>query len=332
MRKYLKNLAVGSLLLFGATACADLLRLVERGDFSWSAKFLYDRTRSEITHLNVPAFTYGVSGQGMGEVFYAREGEQVGSFYGLILAKSCDQLPTGMPCDGFEIDQYGFLVYTGGSGFGTPQWGTDVDVGGTTVKWGTPIQGECTDNITGERTDFCLVGNTLPEYNARLSTNLSWKGVNLYALLDRSAGFNVYNQPLEWGFFKRMTGLYDQDADAPVSERKPLGYFDAWYGAAGGLAPDNEFVEDGSFTKLREISLSYRLPADFIASVPGFDRFSSIGMTLTGRNLYTWTDYRGYDPEIGKTGGDTGSAAIARVDGYTYPNFRTYTASLQFIF
>ncbi len=306
------------------------LRLIDRGDFSWSAKFLYDRTRSEITMLSVPAFTYGVGGQAMGNVFYAREGEKVGSFYGTIMAKSCDELPTGIPCTGFEIDQYGFLVYTGGSGFGDPHWGDDIAVGGTTVKWGTPIKGECTDNITGERTDFCLVGNTMPNYNARVSTTLTWKGVNLYALFDRSAGFSVYNQPLEWGFFKRMTGIYDQDAND--AEKKPLGYFDAWYGAAGGLAPDNEFVEDGSFTKLREISLSYRLPADLIAKVPGLDRLSGVGMSLTGRNLYTWTDYRGYDPEIGKTGGDTGSAAIARVDGYTYPNFRTYTAALQFIF
>jgi hypothetical protein len=161
---------------------------------------------------------------------------------------------------------------------------------------------------------------------------MTFKGLSLYALLSRSAGFSVYNQPLQWGFFKRMTGYYDQEADAPASEKKPLGYYDAWYSATGGLGPSSQFVEDGTFTKLREVSLNYRLPADWIASVPGLDRFSSIGMTLVGRNLFTWTDYRGYDPEVGKTGGDTGSAAIARVDGYTYPNFRTWTASLEFIF
>jgi hypothetical protein len=60
--------------------------------------------------------------------------------------------------------------------------------------------------------------------------------------------------------------------------------------------------------------------------------FSSIGLNVTGRNLFTWSDYRGYDPENGETGGDTGSAAIARVDGYNYPNFRTFAASIEFIF
>ena len=53
---------------------------MERPDFSWRAKLLFDNTRSEITELNVPAFTYGVGGQGLGTVFYAREGEKVGDF------------------------------------------------------------------------------------------------------------------------------------------------------------------------------------------------------------------------------------------------------------
>ena len=80
------------------------------------------------------------------------------------------------------------------------------------------------------------------------------------------------------------------------------------------------------------MSLSYRLRQDQLSGVPGLNRFQGIGISVTGRNLYTWTNYRGYDPEIGKTGGDTGSAAIARVDGYTYPNFRTWTAALELIF
>jgi hypothetical protein len=55
-------------------------------------------------------------------------------------------------------------------------------------------------------------------------------------------------------------------------------------------------------------------------------------VSLSGRNLYTWTDYRGFDPEVGKSGGNTGSSAIARVEGYQYPNFRTWTAALELIF
>ena len=89
-------------------------------------------------------------------------------------------------------------------------------------------------------------------------------------------------------------------------------------------------TSDGSFAPVwpdykwrREI-----LPTE----LPGLSRLNSIGLSVTGRNLYTWTDYRGFDPEVGKTGGETGSSAIARVEGYQYPNFRTFTAAIDLVF
>ena len=309
------------------------LRLLERPDFTWSARLLYDRTRSEISELNVPPFVYGVGGLNMENVFYAREGEKVGTLYGGIVARGCADLPVGVSCNGFQVNDDGFLVWTGGSGLSNPQWGTHGPVvGGDVVKWGTPFAGVCIDESTGEESWYCPLGNTIPDYNAGLATTLSWKGLTAYALLSRSAGFDIYNQPLQWGFLKRMTGYYDQDAGVPDIEKKPLGYYDAWYGATGGLAPSDLFVEDGSYTKLREVSLGYRWSPHVGRRIPGLGGFSSIGFSVTGRNLLTWTDYRGYDPEVGKTGGDTGSSAIARVDGYSYPNFRTWTAAIEVIF
>jgi hypothetical protein len=313
-------------------ATADF-RILEQPNFTWSAKVLYDHTTSTITELTVPPFVYGVGGQQLGEVFYARAGEKVGTFYGGLAAKSCGDLPTGVSCDGFEVNDDGILVWTNGQGFSNPQWGTNGPVvNGATTKWGTPFRGSCIDKSTGEETTYCEVGNSMPDYNLGLSTTISYHGLSLYALINRSAGFDVYNQPLQWGFFKRMTGYYDQDAAASVSEKKPLGYYDAWYSATGGLGISNLFVEDGTFTKLREVSASYRISGDQMASVPGLNRFRGIDISVTGRNLFTWTNYRGYDPEVGSTGGDTGSAVIARVDGYQYPNFRTFTAAIGLIF
>jgi TonB-linked SusC/RagA family outer membrane protein len=308
------------------------LRLLETPDFTWSAKLLYDHTKSEITALNVPAFTYGVGGQGLGTVFYAREGEEIGNFYGVQAAMSCAHLPADVSCDEFAKNDDGFLVWVGpGGSFSSPQWGTSGPVvGGKAVPWGTPFGGYCVDPSTGEETLFCPLGNTIPDYNIGFSTSLNWKGVSLYGLVSHSAKFDVYNQPLQWGTFKRMTGIFDQ-SNVPEADRKPIGYYDAWYGVSG-LQPSSIFVEDATFTKIREISLSYRLGQNVLGNIPGLNAFSSIGINLTGRNLFTWTDYRGYDPEMGETGGDTGSAAIARVDGYNYPNFRTFSGSIEFVF
>ncbi|HEU5211063.1 MAG TPA: SusC/RagA family TonB-linked outer membrane protein [Longimicrobiales bacterium] len=307
-------------------------RLLNRDNVNWSAKLLFDRTRSDITELNVPVFQYGVGGQGLGSVFYARPGEEIGTFYGTHYATSCADLPTGMSCDGFAVNDDGLLVWVGASGLDDPQWGTDSDVTirNARVKWGTPFAGECTDRSTGQRTLFCPVGNSMPDWNAALSTNFSFKGIGLYALLGHSHGFDVYNQPLQWGTFKRYSGIMDQTG-VPEAQQKPIGYYDAMYGVSG-LQPSNLFVEDATFTKLREVSVSYRFSSDMLSGVPGLSRFNSIGISLTGRNLYTWTDYRGFDPEVGKGGGETGSAALARVEGFQYPNFRTFTAAIDVVF
>lgn len=307
-------------------------RLLRTQNFRWSARVLYDRTRSTITELNVPPFRYGVAGQALGDVYYARPGEELGTFYGVTYATSCDDLPIGVSCDGFTVNDDGWLVWVGSGSLADNQWGEDSDVTirGSTVKWGTPFAGECTDRSTEERTLFCPVGNSLPDFSVGLSSTLEWKGLSLYGLLDAVQGFDVYNQPLQWALFRRNIAMMDQTG-VPEGERKPLGYYDALYGVSG-LQPSNAFVEDGSFVKLREVALRYRVGADQLARVPGISAFSGLTLSAIGRNLITWTDYRGYDPEVGRAGGTTGSAALARVDGYSYPNFRTWTLGLELNF
>ena len=310
------------------------LQLMERNDFRWRARMLFDATTSRITDLTVPAFQYGISGQELATVFYAREGERIGTFYGTRFAAGCGDLPASAAslCSEFAVNDDDLLVWVGpGGSLSDNRWGDDgAVVESTTLKWGTPFGGFCTDRATGEETQFCKVGNTMPAYNLSVSTSASWKGFSLYALLSRSASFDVYNQPLQWSTFTRLSGIFQQDGVAPA-DQKPIGYYDAWYGVSG-LKPSSLFVEDASFTKLREVSLSYRLSPETLQGIAGLNGFSSVGFTLAGRNLFTWTDYRGYDPEVGKADGGTGSSAIARVDGFTYPNFRTWTAALELIF
>lgn len=306
--------------------------IIDSEDFSWSARATWDRTRSEITAMDKPAFRYGVAGQGLGSVFYAREGEELGTFYGAQFARDCGDLPDGVSCDGFTTNDDGFLVWVGDGTLADNAWGTssDVNVRGAPVMWGTPFQAECTDRSTGESTLFCPVGNSTPDYSVALSNTFNFHGLSLYALLHAEQGFDVYNQPLEWAVFRRNAGIYDEAGTAP-EQQKPLGYYDAWYNL-NGLAPDDEFVEDGSYVKLREVSARYRFNAEQLDAVPGLSAFSSVALSVTGRNLLTWTDYRGFDPEVGKDGGETGSAALARVAGYQYPNFRTYTAGIELTF
>ncbi len=314
-------------------ASADI-RLLETQNLSWSAGVMYDRTTQKITELNVPAYTNGVSGQGMGAVFWTREGEALGTFYGTQTATNCGHLPTGVDCNLFAVNDDGYLVYVGAGGsLDNPQWGalaTDASIRGVAPRWGVPIVGECTDRESGERTTYCQLGKSLPDYKLSFRSNLNWKGLSVYGLVDSWQGFHVYNQPLQWTIFKQLGGIMDQTGVAEARQ-KPIGYYDALY-ATSGLAPNSAFVEDGSFIKLREVSLRYRLDGSLLSGIPALNAFDGITLSLIGRNLYTWTDYRGYDPEVGRGGGATGSAALARVEGYQYPPFRTFTFAVDLNF
>jgi TonB-linked SusC/RagA family outer membrane protein len=309
------------------------LRLVDRPNFSWSTRLLFDRTTSEISEMNRPAFQYGVGGQGLGSVFYAREGERIGTFYGRQAATSCAHLPVGVSCDGFAVNDDGLLVWVGAGGLASQDWGaaSDVTVRGAPLLWGTAFIGECTDP-DGERTTFCPVGNSIPDYTFNVSQTMRLFGLNVYALVSHVSGFDVYNQPLQWAVFAQYSGIMDQ-AGVAADQQKPYGYYTTGlYQNLGGLAPSSVFIEDATFTKLREVSLSYRFNADQLSGIAGLNRIGGLGLSLTGRNLLTFTDYRGFDPEVGKSGGNTGSSAVARVEGYQYPNFRTWTAALELIF
>jgi len=302
-------------------------QLLQTPTFGWSARMMFDRTRQHISHLpeTVPPFTYGVAGQNMGDVFYAREGERLGTFYGTQFATTVEQLPAHLRAHAnqFDTNDDGLLVWVGeGGSWRDGRW---TEVGDLGLRFGAPIDGVCVDRVTGEDTTFCPVGNTLPDYQLSFSSTMNWHGLSLYGLLDAVQGVDVYNQPLQWATFQRYSGIMDQ-AGVPEEEKKPVGYYSALYRQ---LAPSSFWVEDASFVKLRELSLRYAFGNDQLAGVPGLRAFDGLAVSLSGRNLLTWTDYRGYDPEVGRGGGTTGSAALARVDGFQYPNFRTWTLGLE---
>jgi len=122
-----------------------------------------------------------------------------------------------------------------------------------------------------------------------------------------------------------------------VQNAKPIGYY--WrtsaadgFGGLGGfydqLAPNSYSVEDASYAKLRELLVSYHIGP--IGHTGDWE------ISVVGRNLFTLTGYRGFDPEVGLSGGSqlngAGSAAINAVDAFTFPNLRTFTVGLSSTF
>jgi len=94
-------------------------------------------------------------------------------------------------------------------------------------------------------------------------------------------------------------------------------YFTSGPGS-GFTGPAEQFIEKGSYVRLREVSLSYTFPLQFVG-------MQSATVTLTGRNLKLWTDYTGNDPESNLTGPSNGQG----LDYFNNPTTKSYILSIQ---
>jgi len=303
--------------------------LVDRPEMGWISRVNFDRTDQEITKLDIPPYRTGY--------FYIREGEVMGTFYGDKWASQCGDLYEGIPCDQFQVNDLGHLVWvgTGNSwkdGLANDLWGTSTeltDANGDVhaYQWGLPIKAVGTGPLGEENSNFLRLGNTTPDFNLSWSNNIRYKNLSLYFLLDGEFGADIYNHTLQYGYRDQTSG--DQDMyGLPDFKKKPIDYHQLLYNVN---ANSGWFVEDGTFVKVREASLRYQFDRDQIQRwFGGAFGMENLSINVIGRNLLTFTDYRGYDPEAGY--GSGGSEAIGRVDSFGYPNYRTISVSLETIF
>jgi hypothetical protein len=171
------------------------------------------------------------------------------------------------------------------------------------------------------------LGNTTPDWNGSLATDFRYHGLTLSLLLDAAVGFDLQNNPRQRAVQAFTAGETDQFGK-PEGHKKPNLYYTTLYSIND---VNSHFIEDGSWLKVREVSLGYTLPETWLQhAFKG--RVERITLSVIGRNLFTLTDYSGYDPEVGFALSDLGSASIARWDDFQYPNFRTVTASLVIVF
>jgi hypothetical protein len=316
--------------------------LISRRNLSWSTRLNFDQTRTKITKLSVPPFFDGTSQQGSERMFYFAEGERYGTIYGRKFVTSCSELPSAFQaqCGGngaYQKNSDGYIVWVGAGnktteGITKNLWNavnpTSASPWGVATQWGMPM---VIRNESGAAVPLPL-GNALPDYRVGISQTLNYKRVFLYGQLDAAMGQSVWNEGRHWSLGDFMDREEDQDGKS-VEDAKPVGYY--WRAPApdnasgvGGfydlLQPNSRTVEKASYAKLREVSLSYN-----VGPVRGTGDWT---VSLIGRNLKTFTNYSGFDPEVGITNATTnitGSSAIAAVDAFQFPNLRTFTFALS---
>jgi TonB-linked SusC/RagA family outer membrane protein len=293
-------------------------RLFESPTMSWKMGLVADRSRHKVTEFNRPCYFTSV-------ISYRCAGETLGSIYGSHFLRNPSELPTAHAGsrDAFEVNDEGLLVPVGAAnnyteGVSKRLWGTTVTIDGINYPWGIPIRlkdAEGADSIV-------RIGESQPDYRLGLSNNFSWKGLQVYGLFDMWVGGNVYNS-LKQRLYQWYRSAEEDQVGKPEELKKPVRYYDELY---NGNNENDWFVEDGGFLKLRELSVKYRFGPQQLGPLSRLGtRGISIG--LIGRNLFTITDYTGYDPEIL----DEDNATVRR-EGFVYPNFRTFTGTIEIEF
>ena len=310
----------------------------------WTARANYTRNRTVIERLDVQPFFIGTNLQATGEIIRIEEGLRYGTIFGRRFMRSCKELPVefqsqcGGPTSAFQKNDEGWLVWVGEGN--NPRMGithnlwnavlpADQAPYGVPLGWGLPI---LIRNPETGSPELGPVGHALPDYRIGISQTIEYKNFSVYALLEGAFGQSVWNQGKHWSYLDFLSHELDQGGKS-VEEAKPVGYYyRAGPGPGGGsgiggfydiLGPNNRTTEDASFVKLREVAVSYRLGR--VAS------FGDWTVSVVGRNLKTWTDYSGFDPEvgIGSSGGAAGSGLINAIDAFTFPNPRTVSFSIS---
>lgn len=171
---------------------------------------------------------------------------------------------------------------------------------------------------TGDRT---IIGDANPDFIFGFTNNLSWKRIDLNMFIQGSYGNDIYNATRI-----DLEGMFDSKNQSTAVLRrwkKPGDITDIpKAGNINNVRNSSRFVEDGSYVRLKSITLSYNL----LTAADKFKGIRGLQLFVTGRNLITLTNYSGFDPEVNAYGN---SAVELGIDYGTYPQSRSVVVGLN---
>ena len=308
--------------------------LLSKADYFWRLNITGDRTRATVTDLKVPAFFVGPDGTT--RMFHIGKGEALGVIYGDRWIRTQAQLEetiragklTGTVAD-YQLNEEGFYV---------PKADYHTLAEKPLKAW------KCSDAACTSASLTQIIGDVNPDFNMGLSSTAQWKSFSFNGVLTWVKGGNIYNMTRQWPFNELRDKAFDQsgkpdpgpcpaltvDPQCPYKTgKKSADYYSTFY---NNITPNDYFVESGTYVRLRELSVGVQLPQRLAARIPAAG-FRSARLAVVGRNLWTHTKYSGYNPDVtGVTNREGGNPFVYRVDYFTYPAFRTFSAMLEFGF
>ena len=271
-------------------------------DFKWDGSFNISVNRNEVKELG-PEGTPIITTAGTGHAFFKTEiGQPIGNYFLLV--------QDGIFSTQEQLDQY---PHFGSTAVGDFRF---VDVDG--------------DGIMDVNKDRAIVGNYAPDFTYGFSNAFKYKGFDLNVAFQGSHGGEVLNLLRRYiangeGNFNNTRELLNRwqseanpgDGNTNRANRKSRGNngrTSTWH------------VEDGSYLRLQNVSLGYSLPKSILDKL----NMAKARIYVTGNNLYTWSDYTGYNPEVNL---DSGSDQLTPgLDYGVYPLAKTYSLGINVSF
>jgi len=183
----------------------------------------------------------------------------------------------------------------------------------------------------GTTKGFMPIDDANPDYNWSWSHDVTWKAFHLSGLLDGQKGGALINVTQ---LLYDLTGISPDQVKPCASASQPgcvekTGSITGNMRAATFTRTARTYIQDISFVKLREVTLSYEIPRARIQSL--FARANNAKVSLSGRNLWVKTDYRSTgDPEVNQV--SRSAAGAAPWDLWSYPPSRQFWLSFDFGF
>lgn len=254
-------------------------------ELKWSTDFNISFNKNKVTNLVGQEMVAGGIA-GRGDAILIKEGYSLGTFYG------------------YE--------------FG----GVDPETG---QAYYINKDGESTINPDPDE-DRKVIGNANPDFIYGLTNTFTYKGISLTIFLEGLQG----NDMLNASRFETegMTGPKNQITAVLDRWRQPGDITDipaSSWGDINNSRISTRFIEDGSYLRVKTLTLSYQLPKNLLSQI----KLEGVRIYVTGENLLTYTNYSGFDPEVNAFGDSNTAFGI---DYGTYPQTRNIIFGLNVTF
>lgn len=323
---------IGSLENKGVELTLNTVNL-HRGSFKWRSNFIFSLNRNKVLSLDTETGVIDKTlRHGSEEPVVTRTavGKPAGQFYGYKVVGRFNKAT-----DFYYKDGDGNVVATP-----IPE-GININENGV---WIGDLQfADISDDGIINDDDLDFIGNPEPKFTYGIGNTLSYKGFDLTIYLNGSYGNKVLNWNRRWLDDPRQnTNISTRAIDfarlSLIDPEGPNDFRNVYISSGGSQMPrlstsdanensrvSDRFIEDGSYLRIQNISLAYSLPHKWLSTIGIYN----VKVYANLQNIYTFTKYKGYDPEIGALNQD---ALMTGIDDARYPTPTIYTFGLNITF